>query len=870
MISLSHWLAKVLPRPCGRGEGMLPGSSAPQENQRGLPKRLSFVFAVAFGILLAPVASGADRAERTEKLIAVIQSDATLFEKARACQQLGEIGTPEAVPALASLLTDLHLNAYARSGLEGIGDASAAGALREAAQKLKGPLLTGVVNSLGVLRDRQSINLLTELAADPASGCASEALLALGNISSPESIRFLRDALIGGPKSSRGQAAPACLFAADRQRAGGDLSTAGALYDLICKAEVATAFRVAATRGAILARGTDRAPFLIEQLRSKDIAIRNAALLTVREISDDTLAAALNAELARATPEIQGQLLLALSDCHNAQSIPAIQALIKNSAPEVRRTAFTALSRMGPDAAPVLLAALQKDQPPEERFVVLSALRGLPGSTVDDRLLQALAASDAAQTRIDLIRLLDERGVGKASPELLKQAGASDKNVSVAALWALKSLAGPREVSALIALARSRPDDDFRNAAESALAGICSRAGDPVPETVLSELKRATKPDERNLWIAVLAGVGYPKALPIIEAAAGDRNLAVADHALTQLGRWPDPAPIEILLKTMVTSKNASSRTCSLNSVIDLAANATDEAQRPPATIVQWLQRANDAAQDVAEKRRILGVLGQLKTVESFRLLASYLDNPDLRTEAASGVVGLAPTLARATDVSELKTALEKVTATVTNAELRDRALRETKNIGGQTAPVTLFDGHSLVGWEGDTNVWRVRDSLIVGGSMNGNPRNEFLATVNNYTNFFLSLDYKLVGTEGFINSGVQFRSVRVKNPPNEMNGYQADIGAGHSGCLYDESRRNQFLARCPDETIKRLETAGDWNHYELRCEGTHIQIWLNGEKTVDYAEPDASIPQSGLLGLQIHGGNKAEVSFRNITIQGL
>jgi HEAT repeat protein len=762
------------------------------------------------------------------------------------------------------------LNAYARSGLEGIGDPSAAAALRGAAQKLKGPLLAGVVNSLGVLRDRQSIGLLTALAADPASGSAGEALLALGNISTPESIRFLRGALISGPNSFRGQAAAACLLAADRQRAGGDLSTATALYDLIRKAEVRIALRVAATRGAILARGADRGPFLIEQLRSEDIAVRNAALLTVREISDDTLATVLNTELTRATPEMQGQLLLALADCHNAQSIPAVQALVKNSAPETRKTAFTVLSRMGPDAAPVLLASLQKDQPPEERSTVLSALRGLPGSSVDDWLLRALTATEAAQTRIDLIRLLDERGVGKASPDLLKQAGASDKNVSVAALSALKSLAGPSELSALIALAKSRPDDDFRNAGESALAGICSRSGDPACETVLSELERATKPDERNLWIAVLAGVGYPKALPLIEAAAGDPNLAVADQAIAQLGRWPDPAPMEILLETMETGKNPTSRKCSLNSVIDLAANAADEAQRPPTAIVEWLQRANNGARDVPEKRRILGVLGQLKTVESFRLLASYLDNPDLRTEAASGVVGLAPTLARAMDASELKAALEQVAATVTNGELRDRALRETKAIAGQRAVVTLFDGQSLAGWEGDPNVWHVRDRLIVGGSMNGNPRNEFLATVDNYTNFFLSLEYKLVGTEGFINSGVQFRSVRVKNPPNEMNGYQADIGAGHSGCLYDESRRNQFLARCPDETIKRLEKAGDWNLYELRCEGTHIQIWLNGEKTVDYAEPNATIPQSGLIGLQIHGGNKAEVSFRNITIQGL
>src|ERR1043165_5986863 len=108
--------------------------------------------------------------------------------------------------------------------------------------------------------------------------------------------------------------------------------------------------------------------------------------------------------------------------------------------------------------------------------------------------------------------------------------------------------------------------------------------------------------------------------------------------------------------------------------------------------------------------------------------------------------------------------------------------------------PISLFDGKSLAGWEGETNsVWRIRDGVIVGGSLNGNPRNEFLATERHYTNFHLRLEYKLVGTEGFVNGGVQFRSKRIANPPNEMSGFQADIGAGYSGFLYDESRRHKM-----------------------------------------------------------------------------
>jgi hypothetical protein len=303
--------------------------------------------------------------------------------------------------------------------------------------------------------------------------------------------------------------------------------------------------------------------------------------------------------------------------------------------------------------------------------------------------------------------------------------------------------------------------------------------------------------------------------------------------------------------------------------VLDLATTAADEAQAPASSIVDWLKRASPAAQSTADKLRLLGLLGRLKTAESFRLLASYLSDASVRAEAASGIVQIAPALATGEDAVAFKAALEKAAAAMP-AQERERALQVAKSISVTSTPVSLFDGRSLEGWEGNTNVWRVRDGLIVGGSMTGNPRNEFLATTRHYTNFVLRLDYKLVGTEGFVNSGVQFRSMRVTNPPNEMSGYQADIGAGFSGCLYDESRRNKVLVQAGEALIKQLEKPGDWNRYEIRCEASHIQLRLNGERTVDYTETDAAIAQTGLIGLQIHGGNKAEVSFRNIVIQDL
>ena len=189
-----------------------------------------------------------------------------------------------------------------------------------------------------------------------------------------------------------------------------------------------------------------------------------------------------------------------------------------------------------------------------------------------------------------------------------------------------------------------------------------------------------------------------------------------------------------------------------------------------------------------------------------------------------------------------------------------------------QAAPKPLADGKTFDGWEGDTDgTWRIVDGAFAGGSLESTvPHNGFLATQKRFSNFELRLKCKLVGTEGFVNGGIQFHSKRIANPPHEMSGYQADVGAGYWGCLYDESRRNKMLATADKEVIAKALKKDDWNEYVIRCEGARIRLWLNGVMTVDYTEPDPGIEQSGLIAVQIHGGAKAVASYKDIVIEEL
>mgnify|MGYP003385161343 CR=1 FL=1 len=185
--------------------------------------------------------------------------------------------------------------------------------------------------------------------------------------------------------------------------------------------------------------------------------------------------------------------------------------------------------------------------------------------------------------------------------------------------------------------------------------------------------------------------------------------------------------------------------------------------------------------------------------------------------------------------------------------------------------PTPLFNGKDLTGWEGDTkNTGSIEDGVIVGGSLGQTvPRNEFLCTTKSYENFELKVTFKLTGDKAKANAGIQFRTKRIPNH-HEVSGYQADMGQDYWGVLYDESRRNKVRARPAKETIEKLVKHDDWNEYVIRCEGASIKLWLNGTLTVDYTEADDKIARSGIIGLQIHGGAKAKVYYKSVSITEL
>jgi hypothetical protein len=174
-----------------------------------------------------------------------------------------------------------------------------------------------------------------------------------------------------------------------------------------------------------------------------------------------------------------------------------------------------------------------------------------------------------------------------------------------------------------------------------------------------------------------------------------------------------------------------------------------------------------------------------------------------------------------------------------------------------------LFNGTNFDGWAAEPEYWKIDADGVMHGHTPGTPEHHYDYTTNNFADFELHADVRLVGN----NSGICIRIA----PANfdSVPGYQVDMGEGYWGCLWEEHGRGKVV-NYPKEKADKLVRKDDWNHYYVRAQGHHIQAWLNGVKTIDVVDEKGLL--AGPIGFQLcHGvGKMTDASFKNVVYRAL
>ena len=805
-------------------------------------------------LLLGFAVCFADAAEE-QKLIDTLKSDGPLLDRVQACQRLYEIGTKAAVPTLVELLYDDELCYHARTVLEVIDDASVDDAFRKALGKMSGEQLAGVIYSVGTRQDAEAVPKLIEFASGSDAVVAVAAVTSLGRIATDDAVGAVLGALKSQFDTVRGAAADSCFTIADKLEG----SRAVKIYEAIANANVSGYVQDAAKLNMIVLKDQAAMPMLVGLLRSGDSAKVNMAVGAIRRMGDSLDYTQVVEAMPSLNPVMQVTMIEAMTVKGGAAVKNMIERLAVSDNEQVCVAAVKALGQIG-DASSVNVIVRSSQQHGVSIKYLEDYLVVMEGSGVDKEILNAFKKSKG-RIRVSLAKVLGLRRYREAYSLLLAETTSDDFGLAISAFQSACLMARADDVMELTKQLMVIDNDNVRGVAERAVVSVVKKNDDVQNrcDGIIELLGKVKETEDRCSLLSILGWTPNDKGLTELVKAVDDSDSQVRKTAIVMLTKWPDARACDALGKVVANTDDPSIRSIAFRGYVKIIEADKTHSHKQKAA---YLKRATDWAKTEEQQKLLLGVVGQVRDAQAVEIACSFLKNPEVEAEAFIAVFTTVGFIKKAEPQKALEAAYKVKAWTKKNHGWADSIIKEFGRFG------KIFDGKTFDGWEGNLDMFRIEDGAIVGGTLKEKiPRNEFLCTKSVYSDFELKLKVKLLGDNA--NAGIQIRSRRIPNH-HEMIGYQADMGQQYWGCLYDESRRRKVLASPNKTELTKVLKQGEWNDYRIRCKGKRVQLWINGYQTVDYVEPDDSIEQAGLIGVQIHSGGPSEAWYKDITIKQL
>jgi hypothetical protein len=299
----------------------------------------------------------------------------------------------------------------------------------------------------------------------------------------------------------------------------------------------------------------------------------------------------------------------------------------------VRTTALKVLGSIGTsDSVAPLVAALSADAASQK--AAMEALIRISAQGVDEALLLNLRTG-GKDTKLALCKCVTERNMKSAVPDLLELALGDDAHITKAALESLAKLADQKDIPDIVALL---PELD-----SPALQAV---AGHSIATAILrqSDKERASKPlieayphadtQSKTALMNTMGQVGGTAGLMTIKTELNNSDVHLKDAAVRAMASWPDGSALDLQYGLARNAESQTHRVLALRGYVrSIGASELKNSDK-----MTLYQQAMAAATRPEDKKSVLAGLGTQGSNVALELAATYLDDDQLKDEAASAI----------------------------------------------------------------------------------------------------------------------------------------------------------------------------------------------------------------------------------------
>ena len=207
----------------------------------------------------------------------------------------------------------------------------------------------------------------------------------------------------------------------------------------------------------------------------------------------------------------------------------------------------------------------------------------------------------------------------------------------------------------------------------------------------------------------------------------------------------------------------------------------------------------------------------------------------------------------------------------------RQRRPRSFRRARARSETIKLFNGKNLDGWEGYTDLWSVKDGVIVAKNTEPLKFSTYLLTKQKFSDFRLMFAAKLVDVRDALGRcllGPVHGRRRAKDPartrPSTRTRATWSCSRPDWG-MYDLFRRAGGINPSAEVrgVAKKVGKQHDWNDMEILAQGNRVRVAVNGQAVVDWRDPQPDRIKEGPIGLQLHSNTvPQEIHFKGLMLE--
>jgi HEAT repeat protein len=601
--------------------------------------------------------SEAVRQDLEKRLLQTLAEAENVVGKHYACRQLAIVGSDEAGPVLAPLLSDPELAHMARYACEGIGTPAMHDVLRSAFEETTGSQQVGVAISLGRLADAPSVPLLAKCLETGSDTTLQRAVIvALGRIGTTPAAEALKGFSLSDATSLQDDLADSLLHAGELLSRADKRSVASEIADSLA-GHGAQRVQAAAYRLKMLANPEKRTEMVVAGLGSTESWQRAAAADMLADAQSVNEVAAIATSLSQLPREGQVAALAVLRSQKNPAIREASLHLIDSADEGVRVAALEALVLNGTEEDVDRLVKLITSAEPESvRKAAFETVRLMPAEGIDRALATLLQKTNNVDPIV--VRVASRRRSRQYVPAFLHVAERGGQESRVEALQALEIMAAADDAPKLIQLLCKTSPGAERDAAERAVWKSCQQIADPTNRSApLVAAMRNSDANARSALLPALARIGDAGALDEVHEAMRSDDQQIRDAGYRALSNWPDATVAEELLEIARASDEEAYRIWALRAYARVVALPSE---RPVLQTFEMLKSAMALATRDEDRQLIVSRLGAVRAPETLRYLLELLQEPALRETAVSAIYDVAKGLSQS-HPEQSKQALETI-----------------------------------------------------------------------------------------------------------------------------------------------------------------------------------------------------------------